>query len=73
MAEPYRVNDDYIFKVSDLPIALDLLELEIKMEKEKLRIKQQQKIKDREITIKEKFTSAFKFDTVADLTSEDGP
>jgi hypothetical protein len=41
MAEPYRVNDDYIFKVSDLPIALDMLDLEIKMEKEKLRVQQQ--------------------------------
>lgn len=67
----FKDGDDYIFKIEHLPTALEMLDQEMQKQKEKTKKARQEALKQKQFTIKEKYTSAFQFDYVDEGTDHE--
>ncbi len=58
----FKHDGDHIFKIEHLPVALEMLDIEMQREREVKKRAKEEILKTKQFTIKEKYTSAFQFE-----------
>lgn len=67
----FKVEDDYLFKMEHFTTALEKLDLELQEENRKKQEAKETQQKNKQFTLKEKYTTAFQFENSDESTNKE--